>query len=94
MNKRIDYSKPILWPKLSHMEVAGRVRMLMRNELNHEATCCAARDRIFLLLDEIDHYRDSFEQILAANQENNASVVIAKAALAHDPYGFRAMEEK
>ena len=30
-------------------EVAGMVRMLMRKQLNHEAVCVLARDRIALL---------------------------------------------
>lgn len=29
--------------------VADRVRMLMRSDLDHEAMCCAARDRIMRL---------------------------------------------
>lgn len=31
---------------LTHDEVAGRVRMLTRDQLNHESVCCMARDRI------------------------------------------------
>lgn len=33
-------------PGLSDHAVAARVRMLTRNQLNHEAVCCMARDRI------------------------------------------------
>lgn len=34
---------------LSDIEVADKVRMLMRNDLMHEATCTAGRDRIMYL---------------------------------------------
>ncbi len=39
---------------LSDMEVAGRVRMLMRTDLNHESVCTLARDRIVYLSDRLD----------------------------------------
>jgi hypothetical protein len=37
---------------LSDKEVAGMVRMLMRNDLNHEMVCTLGRDRIMCLLKE------------------------------------------
>jgi hypothetical protein len=36
-------------PWLSDEEVAGLVRMLMRDQFNHEQICCVARDRILHL---------------------------------------------
>jgi hypothetical protein len=39
-------------PWLSHVEMAGRVRMLLRDDWTHEATVCAARDRILHLAQE------------------------------------------
>jgi len=38
---------------LSDMEVAGRIRMLMRGQLDHEAVCTTARDRIVYLADQL-----------------------------------------
>ena len=39
----------MLYADKTDIEVAHMVRMLMRNELAHEAVCCAARDRIMYL---------------------------------------------
>lgn len=38
---------------LSHAEVAGMVRMLMRTDLNHETVCVIARDRIVMLAEAV-----------------------------------------
>lgn len=38
---------------LSDMVVAGTVRMLMRDQLNHESICTLARDRIIYLADRL-----------------------------------------
>lgn len=43
---------PIMAPHLSDIEVACRVRMLMRHDLTHESTCELARDRIMALVKE------------------------------------------
>lgn len=45
--RRIDGSD------LSDMEVAGRVRMLMRGQLDHESVCTLARDRIVYMADRL-----------------------------------------
>lgn len=42
---------------LSDAVVAGRVRMLMRTDLDHEAVCCMARDRIRDLSREVARQR-------------------------------------
>jgi hypothetical protein len=47
-NTDIEMSRP----EISDYEVAGQVRMLMRDELRHEAVCCLARDRIMALSKE------------------------------------------
>jgi hypothetical protein len=39
-------------PWLTHEEAAGMVRMLLRNDLDHESVCCMARDRILHLAQE------------------------------------------
>lgn len=36
-------------PQLSDVEMAGKVRMLTRSDMDHEAVVCAARDRILHL---------------------------------------------
>jgi len=45
------------YPWLSDVEIAGRVRMLMRDDLNHEGIVCAARDRILHLSEENERLR-------------------------------------
>ena len=42
----------------SDLEVALMVRMLTRNQLNHEAVCCGARDRIMFLSQEVERLCD------------------------------------
>lgn len=44
-------------PWLSHEEAAGTIRMLMRDQLDHEAICCMARDRILHLAQENERLR-------------------------------------
>lgn len=44
---------------LSDLEVAGKVRMLMRNDLDHEAVCVGARDRIIYLSQEVERFKDA-----------------------------------
>lgn len=48
---------PISGAHLSDLEVAARVRMLMRTDLTHESTCELARDRIMGLSKEITRLR-------------------------------------
>ena len=43
---------PISRPDLSDTAVASSVRMLMRDQLDHEAVCVMARDRIMALVKE------------------------------------------
>jgi hypothetical protein len=42
---------------LSDLEMAFKVRMLMRNDLDHEAVCTAARDRIMWLSQQLEEQR-------------------------------------
>lgn len=46
-------------PDLSDFEVAGQVRMLMRDQLNHEHVCTMARDRIMCLSAENEALREA-----------------------------------
>lgn len=50
-------------PDLSDFEVAGRVRMLMRSDWDHEAICTLARDRIVYLADQLQLARDQIAQL-------------------------------
>lgn len=43
---------PISFAHLTDMQMAGTVRMLMRNDLGHEGIVCGARDRIMCLVKE------------------------------------------
>lgn len=49
---------PIGMSHLEDAEMAGEVRMLMRNQLNHEHICTSARDRIMCLMKERDTLAD------------------------------------
>lgn len=44
-------------------QIADRVRMLMRTDFDHEATCTLARDRIASLARERDQLREFVEQL-------------------------------
>ena len=49
---------------MSHIEVANKVRMLMRNDLDHEAICTMARDRIMHLAGEVERMIDVLGDLL------------------------------
>lgn len=46
--------------ELSDIEVAGKVRMLMRSDLHHEPVCVAARDRIMYLSQRVEKLEKLF----------------------------------
>lgn len=48
----VGQTHEISCPNLSDKEVASRVRMLSRNDLDHEHVCLMARDRIMALSKE------------------------------------------
>lgn len=52
-------------PHLSDEEVAGRVRMLMRDQLDHEAVCTLGRDRIMCLTEELATARARISELEA-----------------------------
>ena len=43
----------MVFAHLTDFQMAVKVRMLMRDELSHEAICCGARDRIMYLSQEV-----------------------------------------
>jgi hypothetical protein len=65
---------PISCPDKSDEEVAGMVRMLMRTDLNHEAVCVAARDRIMCLHKELKAARDELEAVREQNAHLSAAI--------------------
>lgn len=57
---------PISRPELSDEDVAGKVRMLMRNQLNHESVCCLARERIMCLVSEVSALQAKIDALHSA----------------------------
>lgn len=55
----MGHKREAAYPWLSDVEIAGEVRMLMRNDVAHEAIVCAARDRILHLSEEVERLRGS-----------------------------------
>jgi hypothetical protein len=45
------------------VEVASRVRMLMRDQIDHEAICVTARDRIMWLSQEVERLSEALKAI-------------------------------
>lgn len=46
--------KTMTYGWMTDLQMANKVRMLMRNTLEHEAVCCGARDRIMLLSQQLE----------------------------------------
>lgn len=77
MNRALTYDWngqkdiPMAAPHLSDLEVAGKVRMLLRDQLDHEVICTLARDRIMALSKEVERLssaRDSAASEAAARE--------------------------
>jgi len=64
---------------LSDLEVALRVRMLMRSDLDHEAVCVGARDRIMFLSQEVDRWKDIAACAAAADTKAEACKIVDNA---------------
>lgn len=60
-----DRSK-VGWKELSDVQIASRVRMLMRDDWTHEAVCTATRDRICCLVLEKQALVEALEEARAA----------------------------
>lgn len=61
---------------LTHDEVAGRVRMLTRDQLNHESICCMARDRIKWLAHRESELLGKVRELQVALDDARAAVEI------------------
>jgi hypothetical protein len=57
---------PIDYADMCDEDLAGKVRMLMRGDLEHEAVVCAARDRIMALVKAHDANAALIEQLTGA----------------------------
>lgn len=60
-----DSSKPMCGAHLTDEEVANKVRMLMRGDLDHEAVCTMARDRIMALSQELQELKRGKREMMA-----------------------------
>lgn len=54
---------PISYPHLSDAEMAGKVRMLFRDDLDHEGVVMGARDRIMALSKEVARLTEERDRI-------------------------------
>lgn len=67
---------------MSDIEVAGEVRMLMRDQLDHEAVCCTARDRIVCLHEEKQALISAIRSLREEKAARDRVVEAARAKLA------------
>lgn len=58
-------------PQFSDQEVAGRVRMLMRTDLDHEMVCTLARDRIQHLSRAVYRLQNRVAELERVDPENS-----------------------
>ncbi len=65
---------PISYPDLSDFHMAGKVRMLMRSDLDHEGVVCGARDRIMCLSKERANLVVAFNEMARCLSEGKAFV--------------------
>lgn len=76
-----DSTHQIQSPHLSDMEVAATVRMLMRNQLDHESVCTLGRDRIVHLSERLLAI-----QAIVAGNENFPSNEVATGSQGTAPH--------
>lgn len=63
---------PISGSELDDREVARRVRMLMRRDLDHELVCVLARDRIMALVKENEQLRKQLSEPATSSDSENS----------------------
>lgn len=81
-------SKDQAYGHLSHVEIAGMVRMLMRSDTNHEGVCTAARDRIIWLANELGTWKTAAKALRDALLEHHKwHMGIGTIAIARDDAG-------
>lgn len=60
---------PISFPQLTDEQMAHKVRMLYRSDIDHECVCLGARDRIKCLMAEKNKLLAACKDVLAALQK-------------------------
>ena len=53
----------ISYPHLTDEQMAGKIRMLFRDSLDHEGVVCGARDRIMALAKAFDQQKEALDRI-------------------------------
>lgn len=64
------------WGYKSDMEIADMVRMLMRNDLNHEGVCTASRDRIMYLSQQVAKWQDIAIEAASLSTKQEACTMV------------------
>ncbi|MEX1669099.1 hypothetical protein AB4876_09260 [Zhongshania guokunii] len=72
--------------KYSDIEVASMVRMLMRNQLNHEAVCTMGRDRIMYLSQRIEKLQAAWDDLIGNTEEADAFGNVTVSACDYDAF--------
>ena len=75
---KVEKSKMVL-AELSDLQVAGKVRMLMRGDLDHEMVCTAARDRIMYLSQQVEYWKNVVECAAVAPTKTEACTIVENA---------------
>ena len=87
---------PISAPHLSDEEVAREVRMLMRDQLNHESVVTIARDRIMCLTEEKESLEERSRWIDARaieDEGNSFRVLVKHPSLFHGDFNVESIAE-
>lgn len=70
MDKKYLNSKTLAGMQYSDEEVAYFVRMLMRDQINHEMVCTLGRDRIMLLSERLERADEIIKKLMTTGKEN------------------------
>lgn len=76
---------------MSDFEVASRVRMLMRTDLDYEFVCTAGRDRIMYLSQKVMELKVLTDELLAAVDRDELAAAVDRWA--SSPEGKKRIEE-
>jgi hypothetical protein len=70
MSEKYLNSNTLAGSQFSDEEVAGFVRMLMRQQVNHEAICTMGRDRIMLLSERLQRADEIIQKLMTVGFDN------------------------
>lgn len=79
---------PISYPDLSDFHMAGKVRMLMRSDLDHEGVVCGARDRIMSLSKEKADLTTEIERLRSGIKRLSDEEELCAEATGNDPFSM------